>query len=107
MIFSKFIYYYFNLKGKANRVEYGIFLLIELVVNVSAYLLFLNTNFYDKTVVNFFYCWIIFNITYIPILAVNTRRLRYLKLHGGLIVLCFIPLISWVFRLYLLLKDND
>jgi uncharacterized membrane protein YhaH (DUF805 family) len=105
-ILNIIIYYYSNLKGKANRTQYGIYLFFEIIAVI--YVLNLNKNmiFNDETVYNLFYTWIILNFIFIPINAVSTRRLRDIGINRGIILLNFIPIINIFFRLYLLFKSG-
>ena len=103
-IIKKIIYYYSNLNGKANRTEYGIYLLFDIIANFTALYFSENINFKDETIINLFYVWIILNFIFVPINAVSTRRLRDIGINRGIIFLNFIPIVNIFFRLYLLLK---
>ena len=103
---KKLIYFYSNLTGKSNRIEYGIYLFFEIIAVI--YVLHLNKNmsFENETVYNLFYTWIILNFIFVPINAVSTRRLRDIGLNCGLIFLNFIPIVNIFFRVFLLTKKG-
>lgn len=103
-ILKNIIYYYSNLSGKANRIEYGIYLFFDIIANFTALYLSRITNFKDETIINLFYVWLVLNFIFVPINAVSTRRLKDIGINRGIIFLNFIPIINIFFRLYLLLK---
>jgi uncharacterized membrane protein YhaH (DUF805 family) len=100
------IYFYSNLTGKSNRIEFGIYLFFEIIAVI--YVLYLNKNmsFENETVYNLFYTWIILNFIFVPINAVSTRRLRDIGINRGMIFLNFIPIINIFFRVFLLTKKG-
>jgi len=102
--FKLFRYYYSDLNGKSGRIEYGIFLLIDVIANFSVLYLNKNMSFNDKTIINLFYIWLILNFIFVPIQAVSTRRLRDVGINATTIVLNFIPIVNIFFRLFLLFK---
>lgn len=106
-MFKKILYYGFNLNGKANRSEFAIYLVIELVLLFLA--IELSTRIDDsdyRTYINLFYIDLILLIVTAPILSATTRRLRYLNLSTNFIFLSFIPFIGFFFRLFLLIKSK-
>ena len=100
------IYFYSNLTEKSNRIEFGIYLFIEIITVI--YVLHLNKNmsFENETVYNLFYTWIILNFIFVPINAVSTRRLRDIRMNCGMIFLNFIPIVNIFFRVFLLTKKG-
>jgi uncharacterized membrane protein YhaH (DUF805 family) len=94
-------YYYSSFSGQSGRVEYFIYLIIETVAKLFALYLNENKSLDDKTIIYIFYVNLIILMTFIPIQAVTTRRLRDLKINRGFIFINFIPLINIFFKLYL------
>ena len=98
------IYYYSNLSGKANRIEYGIYLFFDIIANFTALYLIKEIKLKDETIINLFYVWIILNFIFVPVNAVSTRRLNDIGINRGVIFVNFIPIINIFFRIYLLFK---
>lgn len=107
IVLKKLAYYYFNLSGKANRVEYGIYLTLDILANFWALYFYSKISFDDERIMNLFYCWLVFNFIFIPMNAVSTRRLRHININTGFIFLNFIPIVNVFFRLFLLIKKGD
>ena len=103
---NKIIYYCSNLSGKAGKVEYFIYLFIQLIAGVFIIYLNANTNWADKTIMNLFYIYLIFLIIFIPIQAVTTRRLCDLKINRSFVFINFIPGINLLFKIYLTFANN-
>ncbi|RRA95267.1 DUF805 domain-containing protein [Paenimyroides viscosum] len=104
---KKIFYYGFNLTGKANRSEFAIYFVIELVLLLVALELSTRINHSDfRTYINLFYIDLILLVVTTPTLSATTRRLRYLNLSTNLILISFIPFISSFFRLFLLIKSK-
>ena len=104
--FKLFRYYYSDLDGKSGRLEFGIYLLIELFANFLILYLKSNLSLNDKTIINWFYILLILNIYYIPIQAATTRRLRDLGINSLLIIFSFIPIFNIFFKLFLFFKKT-
>jgi uncharacterized membrane protein YhaH (DUF805 family) len=102
--FKLFRYYYSDLNGKSGRIEYAIYLLIEIIANFLVVYFYKKMNFNDKTVINLFYIWLILNFIFVPIHAVSTRRLKDIGINRTIIILNFIPIIKIFFSLFLLFK---
>jgi uncharacterized membrane protein YhaH (DUF805 family) len=101
------IYFYSNLNGKANRIEYGIYLFFDIIANLTVLHLNENMNFKDETIINLFYIWIILNFIFVPIQAVSTRRLKDIGINRGILFLNFIPILNIFFRAFLLFKKGN
>ena len=104
--FKLFRYYYSDLDGKSGRLEFGIYLLVNIIANLLVLYLIKNTNWGNKTVINLFYTWIILNVLFVPFHAVTTRRLNDLGKNKMLIILNFIPIIKMFFSLFLFFKKT-
>jgi uncharacterized membrane protein YhaH (DUF805 family) len=105
-MFGKIIYYYSNLKGEANRTEFGVYLFLDIIANFAALYFSKKIDFKNDQIINLFYTWIILNFIFIPINAVSTRRLKHIGANTGIIFLNFIPIINIFFRIYLLIKKG-
>ena len=107
MKFIKIIkYYYSNFKDISGRIEYSIYFVIDVIANFLIYFLKQNASINDKSVINLFCIWIILNVTFVPIQAVTTRRLRDVGIKESIIIINFIPIINIVFRIFLLFKKG-
>jgi uncharacterized membrane protein YhaH (DUF805 family) len=104
--YKLFRYYYSDLDGKSDRLEFGIYLLVEIIANFLLLYLENNLSLNDKSIINWFYILLILNIYYIPIQAATTRRLRDSGISTVLIILNFIPIFNIFFKLFLLFKKT-
>jgi uncharacterized membrane protein YhaH (DUF805 family) len=104
--FKLFRYYYSDLDGKSGRLEFGIYLVVNIIANLFVIYLVKNTDLGNKTVINLFYTWIILNVLFVPFHAVTTRRLNYLGKNRMLIIFNFIPIIKMFFSLFLIFKKT-
>ncbi len=92
--------------GRAKRFEFSICLFFEIIIQVVIFYLDFHKNLNDRTVIYMFYNYLILLITFIPIQAITTRRLRDLGINGGWIFLNFIPIINIPFKAYLLFAKS-
>jgi uncharacterized membrane protein YhaH (DUF805 family) len=97
--------YYANFSGRATRIEYGVSLLVMLLLSV-AIIFFSNLTssyflkaFLNPTTLAFFFI--------IPLSAVTVRRIRDLGYNGGFVFLNFIPYINFIFILCLLIVKGE
>ncbi len=104
--FNLFRYYYSDLNGKSGRLEFGIYLFVEIIANFLLLHLQNNLSFNDKKIINWFYIYLILNIYYIPIQVATTRRLRDSGISTVLIIFNFIPIFKVFFKLFLLFKKT-
>lgn len=104
--FKKFVYFYSDFSGTADRLEYTVYIVFQVLIQYTIYVLNSKTNWNDKTIMNLFYIYLIVLVTFIPIQAVTIRRLRNLKINGGLIFLNYIPGINIFFKIYLMLAKS-
>ena len=102
-ILKKLHYYFFSFSGRAGRLEYSIYFIFNLLCTFYILELHANTNWNDKTILNLFYIYIIVLISFIPIQAATTRRLRDLNLNTGWIIINLIPTVNLVFSIILLI----
>jgi len=92
--------------GRAGRIEFSIYLFVELIAEVVVYYLDSHKSLNDKTILYLFYTCGILLLTFIPIQAVTTRRLRDLNINGGWIVINLIPILKVPFKVYLLIAKH-
>ena len=97
-----------NFSGKAKRIEYLIFFFVD----ISSHLLLLDLYYkidLDNPITfkNVFYCCLIVLITFIPVQAAITRRLRFLGIPSWIIIINYIPLLKYLFKLFLLTKYKN
>ncbi len=92
--------------GRAKRVEYLIYIVIEIIANIVVLYLNKNVSLDDRTVIYLFYIYLIILIFFIPIQAVTTRRMRDIGINGGWIFLNFIPIVNVIFKIYLCLANS-
>ena len=97
---------YFNFTGKSSRLEYGCYQLGYFILILSIYFYKHYFGMPNQTVAIFFSNQIITLLTFIPLQAVTTRRLRDLGLNGGMIFLNFIPVLNIIFSAFLLFTNK-
>lgn len=96
----------FSFEGKSNQFEFLMYLIIEVIENFVIINLFNDITKKSETFINICYIWLIYNILFLPIQAVTTRRLRDIGINRGYILFNFIPLINVFFKLFLLFKKG-
>ena len=96
----------FSFEEKANRIEYLIYLIIEIIMIIVILNLFDKVTKESETFINICYIWLVFNILFLPLQAVTTRRLRDIGINRGYIFFNFIPMINIFFKLFLLFKKG-
>ena len=92
--------------GRAKRFEFSICLFFEIIIQLVILYLDNHKNLNNRTVMYMFYSYLIYLITFIPIQAITTRRLRDLRINGGWIIINFIPIINIPFKVYLLIAKS-
>lgn len=92
-----------NFSGKAKRIEYLIFFFVDISSTLLLFDLYYKIDLDNPiTLKNVFYCCLIFLITFIPVQAAITRRLRFLGFPTWIIIINYIPLVKYLFKLFLL-----
>jgi uncharacterized membrane protein YhaH (DUF805 family) len=104
MLLVKIIRNYSNFSGKSGRMEYAIYQLFFLIINLIVFDMATKINFMTNDVLYLFYVWILILITFIPNQSVTVRRINDLSLHRGLIFFNFIPIGAIFFKIYLLIS---
>ena len=96
-------YYLASFSGKAKVSEYIPFLIVDICSSLAIMYLFYKIDMTNEiTFKNMFYECLILLVTFIPLQASITRRLRYLNFPTWLIVLNYIPVVKYAFKLLLL-----
>ncbi len=99
-----------SFKGKAGRIEYGIYISCSLLIYYFALNLHRQVNLNDERILNIFYGCLIVLLSFVPFQAVTTRRLRDLKANPAFLIFNFIPILNVAFAFFLLFakrKTND
>lgn len=92
-----------SFSGKAKRIEYLIFFIVDISATLLLFDLYYKIDLDNPiTLKNVFYCCLIFLITFIPIQVAITRRLRFLGFPTWIIIINYIPLVKYLFKLFLL-----
>ena len=86
---------YADFNGRAKRPEYWWFALFCIVVSLLL------------EVVSSYASWAFSLATLIPSLAVGARRLLDTNKSGWLQLLWIIPILGWIYMIYLLVQDGD
>lgn len=99
--FKNILFFYSSFSGKSGRMEFGIYFMIYSVLQVIMLHLYSEINLDNEKIINLFYIDLILLLQFVPMQAVATRRLRDLDLNTSLIILNVIPVISFLFKIYL------
>ena len=105
--FKNIFFFYSSFSGKSGRIEFGIYLLINILTSITAIYLHENINLDNEKALNFFYVCFIILFTFIPIQAVTTRRLHDLNVNPIYLIFNFIPILNLVFKIFLLLAKRN
>jgi uncharacterized membrane protein YhaH (DUF805 family) len=100
------IFIYSSFSGKSGRIEYGIYFLFNILMCYLALNLYENVNLNNEKILNIFYSCLILLLTFVPMQAVTTRRLRDLKANPTFVVFNFVPVLNIVFVIFLLLAKK-
>lgn len=96
-----------SFSGKAGRVEFGFYLIFNILMYYLALDLYSKVNLDNEKILNLFYVCFIILITFIPFQAVTTRRLRDLRINPTYIVFNFIPILNLVLKIFLLIIKRN
>ena len=100
------IFFFSSFLGKAGRIEYATYCIIAVLMNYWALDLYYNVNLDNEKILNIFYTCLIILITFVPMQAVTTRRLRDLNANPTFVIFNFIPILNLVFVIFLLLAKR-
>ena len=86
---------YVDFSGRAKRPEFWWFVLFCIVVSLLL------------EVVGSYISWAFSLATLVPSLAVGARRLHDTNKSGWLQLIWIIPILGWIYMIYLLVQDGD
>ena len=91
---------YADFRGRARRKEYWMFALVNLILGLALEIIeaFLGISFLSMI----YYLALI-----IPSIAVGMRRLHDIGKSGWWLLINLIPIIGWLYFLYLVIKDSQ
>lgn len=95
---------YANFSGRANRSEYGYYILFNLVIVLVIFLMSVLTK---NELTLFFNLCIFLLIMFVPTAAVTIRRLKDLGIRLNLFLLFFMPFFNFFFLIYLLITPGQ
>ncbi|MCI6987951.1 MAG: DUF805 domain-containing protein [Campylobacter sp.] len=87
---------YFTFSGRANKSEFWYFVIFFVIGEIVFTLLEIRA---------FYIVWTL--LTIIPLVTVTIRRLHDTDKGALWILVWFIPIVGWLFMLYLLLGESD
>ena len=93
---------YANFSGRANRLEYGIWIIFVIFI-----LAFVIRRFTSNYLVLVFDSRVLDFLLIIPLSAVTARRIRDLGFNGGFVFLNFIPYVNFLLVLSLLIVKGE
>ncbi len=96
------LFFYSSFTEKSGRIEYAFYLIFNLLMYYLALDLHQTINLDNEKILNIFYCCFIVLLTFVPMQAVTTRRLRDLNSNPSFVIFNFIPVLNNVFILFLL-----
>lgn len=100
--FKNILFFSTSFLEKAGRIEYGIYVLLNILLYYLAIILNRNVNLDNDKILNIFYVCFIILITFVPMQAATTRRLRDLNANPTFIIFNFVPILNIVFIAFLL-----
>ncbi|RKR05274.1 uncharacterized membrane protein YhaH (DUF805 family) [Flavobacterium sp. 90] len=100
------IFFYSSFSSKSGRIEYGIYCLINVLMGYFALYLYSNVSLDNERILNIFYSCLILLITFVPMQAVTSRRLRDLNAKPTFFLFNFIPILNIVFVIFLLMAKR-
>lgn len=96
------IFFYSSFSEKSGRIEYAIYVISFILMHLLALHLHQTINLNNDKILNFFYICFILLLTFIPMQAVTTRRLRDLNANPSFVIFNFIPILNFIFITFLL-----
>ncbi|WP_072970662.1 DUF805 domain-containing protein [Flavobacterium saccharophilum] len=96
------LFLYSSFSQKSGRVEYAIYCSGTIFMSWIALDLHRNINLDNEKILNIFYTCLIILMTFVPMQAATTRRLRDLNANPTFVVFNFIPILNIAFTIFLL-----
>lgn len=100
------IFFYSSFSDKSGRIEYGVYCLINILMGYFALYLYSNVNLDNEKILNIFYSCLILLMTFVPMQAATTRRLKDLNANPTFFLFNFIPILNIVFVIFLLVAKR-
>lgn len=95
------LFFYSSFSQKSGRVEYAIYCSGTFFMSWIALDLYRSVNLDNEKILNIFYTCLIILVTFVPMQAVTTRRLRDLHANPIFIIFNFIPILNIAFIIFL------
>lgn len=96
------LFLYSSFSQKSGRVEYAIYCSGTFLMSWIALDLHRNINLDNEKILNIFYTCLIILMTFVPMQAATTRRLRDLNANPTFVLFNFIPILNIAFTIFLL-----
>jgi uncharacterized membrane protein YhaH (DUF805 family) len=100
------LFFYSSFTGKSGRIEYAIYCSCNILMYWLALDLYRNVNINNEKILNLFYICLIILMTFVPMQAATTRRLRDLSANSVFLIFNFIPVLNIAFTVFLLLAKK-
>lgn len=101
------LFFYSSFSGKSGRIEYAIYCSVFLLMSCLALDLQRSVDLDNKKILNIFYTCLILLMTFVPMQAATTRRLRDLNANTTFVIFNFIPILNIAFTIFLLFAKKN
>lgn len=101
------LFFYSSFSQKSGRVEYAIYCSGTVLMSWLALDLQRNINLDNEKILYIFYTCIIILMTFVPMQAATTRRLRDLNANPTFVIFNFIPILNIAFTIFLLFAKRN
>ena len=105
--FKNALFFYSSFTGKAGRIEYALYCLVFFLMSSLAIDLQRNVNLDNEKILNIFYTCLIVLMTFVPMQAVTTRRLRDLNANPAFVIFNFIPILNIALMIFLIFTKRN
>lgn len=106
MKLKNILFIYSSFTKKSGRLEYGGYLLFNIITFYIALDLYRTVNLNNETILHIFYTCLIVLLIFVPMQAVTARRLRDLNTNPTFLIFNFIPILNLAFIIFLLLAKR-
>lgn len=104
--FKNLLFFYSSFTEKSGRVEYAFYCLVTLIISYLAIYLQRNVNLDNEKILNIFYTCLIILMTFVPMQAATTRRLRDINANPTFVIFNFIPVLNIAFTIFLIIAKK-
>lgn len=101
------LFFHSSFTGKSGRLEYTIYCLVFFSMSCLALDLQRNVNLVNEKILNIFYICLIVLMTFVPMQAVTTRRLRDLNANPAFVIFNFIPILNIAMMIFLIFTKRN